>query len=176
MTWDALGAIGEILLKPMAGIATAATVSVLFAAPPLWAQTSLKDEALAVAATEALEPGVRAALKDGQPVSFEHRSAWGETVKSRLEESLGLKLTPEHRRGASRILLGAPRFDADTALVEVWFGRCETAGDAEILKIRIYSFTFKRDDQEWSLLRAARLGTSEGSCEGDLNEPQPVQT
>jgi len=162
--------------KPLAGVATAATITVLFAAPPLRSQTTLEDGALAVAAAEALEPGVRAALKDGQPVSFEYRSTWGGTVKSQLEESLGLKLTPEHRRGASRILLGNPMMDAGTAVVEVWFGRCEAAGDAEMLKIRMYSFTFKREGQEWGLLRAGRLGTTEGSCDGDLNEPQPVQT
>ena len=154
---------------------TAAAIGVLFAASPLCSQATVEDEALARAAAEALEPGVRAALKGDLPVSFEYRSTWGESVKSRLEESLGLDLTPEHRRGASRILLGTPMFDSGLALVEVWFGRCEAADDAEILKIRIYSFTFKRDGQEWGLLRAARLGTSEGRCDGDLNEPQPVQ-
>lgn len=159
----------------MARATTAAAIGVLLAASPLCSQATLEDEALARAAAEALEPGVRAALKGDLPVSFEYGSPWGESVKSRLEESLGLELTPEHRRGASRILLGAPMFDSDTALVEVWFGRCEAADDAEILKIRIYSFTFKRDGQEWGLLRAARLGTSEGRCGGALNEPQPVQ-
>lgn len=159
----------------MTRVATAAAIGVLFAASPVWSQATLEDEALARTAAEALEPGVRAALRDGQPVSFEYQSTWGETVKSRLEESLGLELTPEHRKGASRILLGDPSFDSDTALVEVWFGRCEAADDAEVLKIRIYSFTFRRDGQEWGLLRAARLGTSEGRCGGALNEPQPVQ-
>ena len=102
---------------------TAAAIGVLLAASPLCSQATLEDEALARAAAEALEPGVRAALKGDLPVSFEYGSPWGESVKSRLEESLGLELTPEHRRGASRILLGAPMFDSDTALVEVWFGR-----------------------------------------------------
>lgn len=163
------------MLKPVVEVGTAAAVAVLFAVSPLWSQATPDDEALARAAAEALEPGVRAALKSGQPVSFESRSPWGETVRRRLEESLGLKLTPEHQKGASRILLGAPLFDSDIALIEVWFGRCEAADGSEILKIRIYSFTFKRDGQEWGLLRAARLGTSEGRCGGALNEPQPVQ-
>lgn len=163
------------MLKPAARVAAAAAIGVLSVASPVWSQANLEDEALARAAAAAVEPGVRAALKGGRPVSFEYRSPWGETVKSRLEESLGLKLTPEHRTGSSRILLGAPMFDLDTALLEVWFGRCEAADEEEVLKIRMYSFTFKREGQEWGLLRAARLGTSEGSCDGDLNEPQPVQ-
>ena len=144
--------------KPIARVAAAATTAVLLVTPALWSQATLQDTALAAATAEALEPGIRAALKDGQPVSFEHRS------------------TDEHRKGASRILLGTPMMNADTAVVEVWFGRCEAAGDAEILKIRIYSFTFEREEQEWSLLGAARLGTNEGSCDGDMKKPQPVQT
>lgn len=162
--------------KPIARVAAAATTAVLLVTPALWSQTTLQDGVLALATAEALEPGVRAALKDGQPVSFEYNSVWGQTVKGNLEESLGVSLTTEHRRGASRILLGAPRLDADTAVVDVWFGRCEAAGDTETLKIRMYSFAFEREGQEWSLLRAARLGTSEGSCDGDWEEPQPVQT
>ena len=160
--------------KPMARTATAATFAVLLVAPGLWSQT-LQDAALAAATAAALEPGVRAALKAGQPVSFEHQSMWGQTVKRRLEESLGLSLTTEHRRGAARILLGAPNFDADTAFVEVWFGRCEAVDDAETLKVRIYSFAFEREGHDWSLLRSARIGTTEGSCDGDWKEPQPVQ-
>ena len=162
--------------KPIARVAAAATTAVLLVTPALWSQATLQDTALAAATAEALEPGIRAALKDGQPVSFEHRSTWGETVKRRLEESLGLGFTDEHRKGASRILLGTPMMNADTAVVEVWFGRCEAADDAEILKIRIYSFTFKREGQEWGLVGAARLGTNEGSCDGDMREQQPVQT
>jgi len=162
--------------KPIVRVAMAAITAVLLFTPALWSQSTLQDAALALATAEALEPGVRAALKNGQPVSFEHRSTWGKTVKSRLEESLGLGFTDEHRRGASRILLGAPSLDADTAFVEVWFGRCEAVGDTEILKIRMYSFAFEREGQEWSLLRAARLGTNEGSCDGDWKDPQPVQT
>ena len=162
--------------KPIARVAAVATTAVLLVTPALWSQTAPQDAALALATAEALEPGVRAALKDGQPVSFENNSVWGQTVKSHLEESLGSSLTTEHRRGASRILLGTPRQDADTSFVDVWFGRCEAAGDTEILKIRMYSFAFEREGQEWSLLRAVRLGTSEGSCDGDWKEPQPVQT
>lgn len=162
--------------KPIARVAAAATTAVLLVTPALWSQTTLQDGVLALATAEALEPGVRAALKDGQPVSFEYNSVWGQTVKGHLEGSLGVSLTTEHRRGASRILLGAPRLDADTAVVDVWFGRCEAAGDTETLKIRMYSFAFEREGQEWSLLRAARLGTNEGSCHGDWAEPQPVQT
>ena len=162
--------------KPIVRAAAAATTAVLLATPALWSQATLQDTALTAATAEALEPGIRAALKDGQPVSFEHRSTWGETVRNRLEESLEVRFTDEHRKGASRILLGTPMMNADTAVVEVWFGRCEAAGDAEILKIRIYSFTFEREEQEWSLLGAARLGTNEGSCDGDMKKPQPVQT
>jgi hypothetical protein len=164
------------MLKLVARMATSGTIAVLIAACSLSAQTTPDDESLARTAAEALEPGVLAALQNGQPVSFEYQSTWGQAVKRRLEESLGVELTPAHRRGASRILLGDPRFDSDTVLVDVWFGRCEAAGDAEILNVRIYSFTFKHADQEWVLLRAARLGTSKGLCDGDLNQPQDVQT
>lgn len=161
--------------KQIVRAVTAATFVVLLTAPELSSQT-LQDAALAAATAQALEPGVRAAMKGGQPVSFEHKSAWGQTVKARLEESLGLSFTAEHRRGAARILLGAPNFDADTAFVEVWFGRCEAVDDTETLKVRIYAFAFEREGQDFSLLRSARLGTTEGSCDGDWKEPQPVQT
>jgi hypothetical protein len=162
--------------KPIARALTASTMAVLLAAPVLRSQTTLQDSALAAATADALEPGVRAALKDGQPVSFEYNSPWGQTVKSHLEESLGLSLASEHRRGASRILLGDPRLDADTAFVEVWFGRCEAVADTERLKIRMYSFAFEREALEWTLSRADRLGTKESSCDGDWKEPAPVQT
>lgn len=144
----------------------------------LHAQTPQETVALASATAVALEPGVRAALKDGDPISFEHQSPWGQTVKRQLEEALGLSFTTEHRRGASRILLGSPHFDDDTATVEVWFGRCEVEAttESEILKIRIYSFTFQRDGHAWSHLRSSRLGTAEGNCDGDLQQPAPVQT
>lgn len=154
--------------------------AILLTASGMQAQTPQEaaEAALASAAAEALEPGVRAALKDGHPLSFEHQSPWGRTVKSQLEESLGLNLTAEHRRGASRILLGAPHFDGDTAIVEVWFGRCEADanGDAEVLRIRMYSFAFRRDGDDWSHLRSARLGTTVGSCDGEWNQPEAVQT
>lgn len=161
--------------KLMVRVATAATFAAVLAPPGLCAQ-SLPDAALAEAAARALEPGVRAALKAGQPVSFEHKSAWGQTVKTLLEESLGLSLTAEHERGAARILLSAPEFDEDTALVEVWFGRCEAAEDSETLKIRMYSFAFRRQGQDWALLRSARVGATEGSCDGEWSRPQAVQT
>ena len=149
---------------------------ILCTASGLHAQIS-GEAALATATAEAVEPGVRAALEDGQPVSFEHQSDWGQTVKTELEEALGLSLTAEHRRGASRILLGHPRLDEDRATVEVWFGRCERHAhtDVEILKIRMYSFTFEHEANEWSLMRASRLGSSEASCDGDMFDPGAVQ-
>ncbi|MBT8461519.1 MAG: hypothetical protein KJO44_03275 [Gemmatimonadetes bacterium] len=150
-------------------------VAVLLAAPGLHAQTA-PDSALAAATARALEPGVRAALRTGQPAAFEHRSSWGETVKTRLEESLGIELTDLHRKGTGRILLGAPTFDADTAFIEVWFGRCESDGNAETLKIRMYSFEFQREAEDWSLLRSSRMGTTEGSCDGDWKRSESVQT
>jgi hypothetical protein len=160
---------------PIVRAAAAAAITVLLATPGLRAQAA-PDAALAAATARALEPGVRAALRTGQPAAFEYRSPWGETVKLELEESLGIELTARHRRGTGRILLGVPAFAADTAFVEVWFGRCEPEMDAEILKIRMYSFAFQRQAEEWSLLRAARMGTTEGSCDGDWNKPEPVQT
>lgn len=148
----------------------------LCAASELHAQVP-DEAALATAAAQAVEPGVRAALEDEQPVSFEHRSDWGQVVRTELEEALGLSLTAEHRRGASRILLGHPRLDEDRATVDVWFGRCETHAhtDVEILKIRMYSFTFEHEGNEWSLTRASRLGSSEASCDGDMFDPGAVQ-
>ena len=144
-------------------------------APPGLHAQAPHDAGLAAATARALEPGVRAALKDGRPVSFEHRSDWSEAVKVELEEALGLSLTAEHRRGASQIVLGAPRLDEDRAVVDVWFGRCEAHAGSEILRIRMYSFTFRRDGNEWDVLRAARRGTSEGSCDGEPFDPGAVQ-
>lgn len=140
----------------------------------LHAQVS-ERAALASATAEALEPGVRAALRDGGPISFEYQSDWGQTVKRTLEEALGTSLTAEHRRGASRILLSDPRGGDDSASVDVWFGRCEARADAEILKIRMYSFTFRRDGNEWILVRASRLGTTEGSCDAEQLDRGTVQ-
>lgn len=136
-----------------------------------------EPDALATATADALEPGVRAALGDGRPISFEHRSPWGAAVKSELEEALGSSLTAEHRSGASRILLGAPRLEGDTAVIEVWFGRCEANPhtDAEVLRIRMYSFTFRHGERGWNLLRPSRLGTTDGSCDGEFSDPGAVQ-
>jgi hypothetical protein len=143
----------------------------------LRAQDLPHAEALATATARALEPGVRAALRDGRPVSFEHPSSWGEDVKTQLEASLGLSLSAEHERGASRILLGAPRIEVDTAVVEVWFGRCEgTTDELAVLKVRMYSFTFRNQGQDWSHLRSSRLGTTEGRCDADWQPPGTVQT
>ena len=155
----------------------AAVGLVLLAATGTHAQTP-EEDALASATAQALEPGVRAALRGGEPVSFEYQSAWGQAVKKQLEESLGMTLTDEHRRGASRILLGAPAVDSDTAIVEVWFGRCEadTGEGSEILRVRMYSFAFRRDGNDWVQLRSARLGTTVGSCDGDWRPPGAVQT
>lgn len=160
--------------KPRTRAATIATLAVLATCPELPSQTS-PDAALATATALALEPGVRAALKADQPVSFEYRSAWGQTVKTQLEESLGLSLSAEHRRGAARILLDDPSFAADTASVEVYFGRCEPVADTETLKVRVYAFAFVREGGDYRLLRSARLGTTEGSCEGDWQVPPAAQ-
>jgi len=149
----------------------------LLTASWLQAQDLPHAEALATATARALEPGVRAALRDGRQVSFEHPSSWGEDVKTQLEASLGLRLSAEHERGASRILLGAPRIEADTAVVEVWFGRCEGATDEQaVLKVRMYSFTFRNEGQDWNHLRSSRLGTTQGRCDADWQPPGTVQT
>jgi hypothetical protein len=161
----------------MSMVRTAVTTGLILlaAAPVLRAQDVEPDSALAAAVAVAVEPGIRAALRDGRRVSFEHRTPWGEAVKESLEASLGLSLDAGHERGASRLLLGAPEFDTDRALVEVWFGRCEPHGDTEILKVRAYSYLFRRSGEEWVLRRAFRLGTTEGSCEGGWDMPPPVQ-
>jgi len=160
---------------PTARILVTVSVGLVFAAPGVQSQSAPEDHGLAVAAAAALVPGMRAALRGGQPVSFESQSPWGESVRKQLEESLGVSLSGEHRRGASRILLGDPNFNADTAVVEVWFGRCETVRDAETLKIRRYAFAFEREGDDWKLERSARLGTTESSCDGDLNIPPSAQ-
>lgn len=158
-----------------ARILMVSAVGVFLTAPGLRSQTVPQNQDLAVTAAGALEPGMKAALRTGQPVSFEVQSSWGDSVRSRLEESLGVTLSGEHRRGASRVLLGDPEVDADRAVVEVWFGRCETVRDVEKLKVRMYSFTFQRESDEWSLVRSARLGARESSCDGDLNIPPSAQ-
>jgi hypothetical protein len=125
----------------------AALAAVVVTTPGLWSQvTEPQAASLAMAAAQAMEPGLRAALRDG--------------------------------RGTSRILLGDPRFDEDTAIVGVWFGRCEGAQDAETLRIRGYSFSFEREreGESWKLLGASRIGTTEGSCDGDWKELPAVQT
>ncbi len=168
-----------LAVYPMLRSVKAALAAVVVTTPGLWSQvTEPQAASLAMAAAQAMEPGLRAALRDGQPVSFEHRSPWGEMVKRLLEEAIGSSLTSEHRRGTSRILLGDPRFDEDTAIVGVWFGRCEGAQDAETLRIRGYSFSFEREreGESWKLLGASRIGTTEGSCDGDWKELPAVQT
>ena len=162
----------------MSNLRTLATAGLVLLAvtPGLRSQDVEPDSALAAAAASAIEPGVRAALRDGRPVSFEYRIPWGEAVKAVLEASLGMTLDAGHERGVSRLLLGAPEFDTDRALIEVWFGRCEPHGDTEIMKVRAYSYLFRRDGEEWVLQRAFRLGTTEGSCEGGWDVPPPVQT
>ena len=161
--------------RQTARVLVTAAVSLVLAAPGVRSQSAPEDHGLARAAAGALEPGMRAALRGGQPVSFESQSPWGESVRSQLEESLGVSLSGEHRRGASRILLRDPNFNANTAVVEVWFGRCEPVRDSETLKVRMYSFAFEREGEEWSLVRSARLGATEGSCDGDLNIPPSAQ-
>ena len=158
----------------------AALVAILAAAPFAPAQEVEPDSAavmaLAAVAAEALEPGVRAALRSEEPVSFETRSDWGLSVRDLLEASLDQAFTEEHRRGSSRILLGDPSYDDDTAVVEVWFGRCEAHADAEILRVRMYAFTFRWTGEEWQRGRSARLGTREGACDGAWQGPETVQT
>lgn len=153
-----------------------AGLALFTAAPGLRSQEVEPDSALAAAAAVAIEPGIRAALRDGRPVSFEYRIPWGEMVKEALEASLGQTLDAEHEQGTSRLLLGAPEFDTDRALIEVWFGRCEPHGDTEIMKVRAYSYMFRRDGTGWALQRAYRLGTTEGSCTGGWDMPPPIQT
>lgn len=161
--------------SPAARTLISAAVILVLAAPGAQSQSVPEDQGLAGAAAAALVPGMRAALRGGQPVSFESQSPWGESVRKQLEESLGVSLSGEHRRGASRILLGDPDVNADTAVVEVWFGRCEAVRDAETLKIRRYAFAFEREAEDWQLVRSARLGTTESSCDGDLNIPPSAQ-
>ncbi len=159
----------------------AALVGVVVAAPVAPAQEEAPDSAgvtaLAAVTAEALEPGVRAALRGGEPVSLETLSDWGKSVRRLLEASLEQPFTEEHRRGSSRILLGDPSYEEeDTAVVEVWFGRCEAHADTEILRVRMYAFTFRRTGEEWQPARSARLGTRQGACDGDWQGPEPVQT
>ncbi len=158
----------------------AALVGVGVAAPAALAQEAAPDTAgitaLAAVTAVALEPGVRAALRGGEPVSFETQSDWGLSVRSQLEAALDRTFTEEHRRGSSRILLGDPSFEDGTAVVEVWFGRCEAHADTEILRVRMYAFTFRRMGDEWQPARSARLGTRQGACDGDWKGPEPVQT
>lgn len=158
----------------------AALVAILAAAPLAPAQEAEPNTAAATAladvTAQALEPGVRAALRGGQPVSFETQSDWGLSVRSLLEASLDQTFTDGHRRGSSRILLGDPSYEEDTAVVEVWFGRCEAHADTEILKVRMYAFTFRWRGEAWQPARSARLGTRQGACDGDWQGPGPVQT
>ena len=158
----------------------AAAVAITLVAPGARAQETEQDvwrnADLAGVAAQALEPGIRAALRGGDPVSFETLSEWGLSVRSLLEESLETSFTDEHRRGSSRILLGDPAYDGDSATIEVWFGRCEAHADTEVLRIRMYAFTFRWMGEEWQPTQSARLGTRQGTCDGDLQGPAPVQT
>lgn len=155
----------------------AVLAAVLVAAPLAPAQEEARDTAaLAGVAAEALEPGIRAALRGGQPMSFETQSDWGLSVRGLLEASLDLAFTDEHRRGSSRVLLGDPSYEEDMATVEVWFGRCEAHADTEILTIRMYAFNFRWTGEGWRPARSARLGTRQGACDGDWKGPETVQT